>query len=231
MWSFKSTDNSENSGLCLIPGTTLNSPCGLYKVRTHPSHYLYEPFALLPSDCRYVVPTCRTNRVKNSFVPGAIGLVSNSLWLCLHVLFSLCCSLCCICCACIMNYCFTAGYKQITLGDNKDFLCRWTVLHGLLLNSKFWSWLTSFVFHDFIMFVPLVTKLTDFRCERHGLFKITLELSNINTKSKILTDLYGDWEQKIHFHPLRIFALCSWSWEVVSLSQKDRQTLALTFKV
>ncbi len=121
--------------------------------------------------------------------------------------------------------------KQITLWDNKDFLRPWTVLHGLLLNSKFWLWLTSFVFHDFIMFVPLVTKLTDFRYERHGLFKITLELSNINTKSKILTNLYGDWEQKINFHPLRIFALCSWSWEVVSSSQKDRQTLVLTFKV
>lgn len=38
-------------------------------------------FTILPSDCRFGLSTCRTNRHKNSFVPAAICLFNSEMWL------------------------------------------------------------------------------------------------------------------------------------------------------
>lgn len=49
---------------------------------------------LLPAGCRYALPKCRVNRLKNSFVPATIGLLNSIMgrallhcvYLCVHLL-------------------------------------------------------------------------------------------------------------------------------------------------
>ena len=69
-----------------IAGLSLHHVNELYNIRTlkkvcavlgDQSHPLFKEFTLLPSGRRYVVPRCRTNRLKNSFVPVATGLLNN----------------------------------------------------------------------------------------------------------------------------------------------------------
>lgn len=71
-----------------IAGINLMDLSQLYKGRAtkkaqsilaDPSHPLFSEFRLLPSGRRYILPRCRTNRFKNSFVPAAIGLLNNTM--------------------------------------------------------------------------------------------------------------------------------------------------------
>lgn len=70
-----------------IAGLNLNDLTELHILRTlgkarsllsDQSHPLAGQFVLLPSGRRYILPRCRTNRLKNSFVPVAIGLLNKS---------------------------------------------------------------------------------------------------------------------------------------------------------
>lgn len=68
-----------------IAGISLNDLTALYQLRTlskvrsilgDQSHPLAGEFLLLPSGRRYILPKCRTNRLKHSFFPAAIALLN-----------------------------------------------------------------------------------------------------------------------------------------------------------
>lgn len=68
-----------------IIGTELNDIWGLFKSRSvtkakqvlvDPTHPLHTHFKPLPSGRRYALPRCRTNRLKNSFIPTVTGFLN-----------------------------------------------------------------------------------------------------------------------------------------------------------
>ena len=70
------TDCAENgTNLIHIKTRALNKA---RLVLSDPSHPLAPEFKLLPSRCKFNVPRCRTDRLKKSWVPVAIGLLNNS---------------------------------------------------------------------------------------------------------------------------------------------------------
>ena len=74
-----------------VSGCTLSCLSELFKIRVvkkarqvlaEPDHPLGGQFVLLPSGRRYRLQRCRTNRLKNSFVPSAIMLLNSGVWVC-----------------------------------------------------------------------------------------------------------------------------------------------------
>lgn len=87
---------------CKVVGATLNDLTQLYRCRvtskaplilSDPSRPLAVEFLFFPSGCRYWLPWCRKNSLKNSFVTVAINLLNE--WLGWWFLF---CCLFCYCC-------------------------------------------------------------------------------------------------------------------------------------
>jgi len=58
---------------------TLNKLLDIMDDASHPLHTVISKQRSLFSE-RLLLPKCRTNRLKNSFVPQAIGLYNSSLW-------------------------------------------------------------------------------------------------------------------------------------------------------
>lgn len=100
--------------LCLYQTEILKK---VWLLLADPSHPLHEEFRLLPSGCRYSQVTWRTNRLRNSFVLIATGLLKHALQ---HLSYF------CRDIVCVLFYVWDCWlYNKLSLGGKQSFLWLW----------------------------------------------------------------------------------------------------------